>query len=319
MNYYEVLGISQNSSQEEIKKAYRTLSLELHPDRNKDPTAEEKYKSINEAYETLSDVNEKQQYDFMLNNNNNINNLQNPFNMPEFNPFNMFHNLSTHSSGHPFHTGQPNVRIFTTHAPMNQFSGPIDIEQLFSALHCGMSTHIQKPVPIIQPLSITLEQVLTGDTIPVQIEKWSLDNGNKVYEIETVNVDIPKGINDNEVIILREKGNIINEHNIGDIKFTVSVKNHTTFKRSGLDLIYNHTITLKEALCGFKFELPYLNGKTYNINNTSGKVIFPGQIINIKSLGLTKNDSTGGLQIHFTIRFPESLTEPQISQLNTIL
>ena len=314
MNYYELLGITQNSSPEEIKKAYRTLSLELHPDRNKDPKAVEQYKLINVAYETLSDPNEKQKYDFTLNNSH----IQHPFDMPEFNPFSMFHNLSGHSP----QLHHPNIRIFTHNVPMASFgggNGPIDIEQIFHALHGGFATQIQKPVPIIQQLSVTLEQVLTGATIPVQIERWSLDNGNKIYEIETVIVDIPKGMNDNELVILREKGNIINEHNIGDIKFTISIQPHAHFKRSGLDLIYNHTITLKEALCGFKFELPYLNGKTYNINNTSGKVIAPGQIINIPSLGLTRNECTGCLQIHFNINFPTSLTEPQIEQLNNIL
>jgi len=316
MNHYEILGISQNSSAEEIKKAYRTLSLKLHPDRNKEPDAEEKYKLINEAYEILSDINEKQNYDFMLNNNNN-NNLQNPFNNThDFNPFHMFHN-NPHA----------NVRIFT-HSPMNSFNGPIDIEQIFSALHGGgglglglgmHQTNIQKPVPIIHNLSINLEQVLTGVNIPIQIEKWVLEHGNKIYEFETIHVDIPKGVNDNEVIILREKGNVINEHNIGDIKIIISIQNNTSFKRSGLDLIYNHTITLKEALCGFKFELKYLNGKTYNINNTSGKVIIPGHITNIPTLGLTRNDTTGSLQIHFTIEFPTTLTDNQITQLTAIL
>jgi DnaJ-class molecular chaperone len=225
----------------------------------------------------------------------------------------MFHNLSAH---HP----HANIRIFT-HSPMNSFngSGNIDIEQLFSALHGNMATNIQKPLPIIHNLSITLEQVLTGANIPIQIEKWVLEHGNKIYEFETINVEIPKGVNDNEVILLREKGNVINSHNIGDIKIIISIQNNTTFKRCGLDLIYHHTITLKEALCGFKFELTYLNGKTYNINNTSGKVIVPGHVTNIPSLGLTRNDMTGSLQIHFTIDFPMSLTDIQISQLTNIL
>jgi len=316
MNYYETLGIPQNSSADEIKKAYRSLSLKLHPDRNKEPNAEEQYKSINEAYETLSDVTEKQKYDFMLNNGGvggfgGMGGMNHAFNVPEFHPFNMFHNMASSHHG-------PGIRIFT-HSPMNQFQGNIDIEQLFNALHSGMSTHIQKPVPIIQNVSITLEQVLTGATVPVQVEKWIIDNGNKLFELDTIYVDIPKGVAENEIIILREKGNVINEHNIGDIKLTISIQNHTDFKRSGLDLIYTHTITLKESLCGFKFELKYLNGKTYNINNTSGKVIIPGHVTTIPSLGLTRNDISGCLQIHFIIEFPTVLTTTQIEQLQTIL
>lgn len=331
MNYYEILGVAQTASSDEIKKAYRSLSLKLHPDRNKDPNAEDQYKSINVAYETLSDVTEKQKYDMMLQTggigggSGSGGGMFNPFNVPEFHPFgNIFHNFSAGGGGGGGMPGPSNIRIFT-HGPMPQFhaggggGGHIDIEQLFNALHTGMSTHIQKPIPILQNITITLEQVLTGANIPVQIEKWSLDNGTKIFEIDTIYVDIPKGISDNEIIILREKGNSINEHNIGDIKLTVSIQNNTKFKRSGLDLIYTHTITLKESLCGFKFELQYLNGKTYNINNTSGKVIVPGHVTTIPSLGLTRNDISGCLQIHFIIEFPVALTDTQIEQLQQIL
>ena len=61
-DYYEVLGVSRNASQQEIKKAYRKLALQWHPDRNKSPEAEEKFKEINEAYEILSDSQKRQAY-----------------------------------------------------------------------------------------------------------------------------------------------------------------------------------------------------------------------------------------------------------------
>ncbi len=65
MDYYEVLGVSANASQEEIRKTYRQLSLKYHPDRNSDPTATEKYKEINEAYEVLGDTASRHKYDMM--------------------------------------------------------------------------------------------------------------------------------------------------------------------------------------------------------------------------------------------------------------
>lgn len=64
-DYYEILGVSKNASQEEIKQAYRKLALQYHPDRNKSPGAEEKFKEISEAYAVLSDPQKRQQYDAM--------------------------------------------------------------------------------------------------------------------------------------------------------------------------------------------------------------------------------------------------------------
>jgi molecular chaperone DnaJ len=62
-DYYDVLGISKNSTQDEIKRAFRRLAMQYHPDRNKAPDAEQKFKEINEAYEVLSDENRRKTYD----------------------------------------------------------------------------------------------------------------------------------------------------------------------------------------------------------------------------------------------------------------
>ncbi|KAF8782719.1 DnaJ subfamily B member 9 like protein [Argiope bruennichi] len=62
-NYYEILGVDKKASNKEIKKAFRKLAMEYHPDKNKDPDAEEKFRKIAEAYEVLSDENKRQEYD----------------------------------------------------------------------------------------------------------------------------------------------------------------------------------------------------------------------------------------------------------------
>ena len=164
-----------------------------------------------------------------------------------------------------------------------------------------------------------MEQVLTGATVPLDIERWIVENGHKLFEKETLYVDIPKGIDDNEIIIIGEKGNISNDVCRGDIKLFIKVTNNTDLQRQGLDLILEKKITLKESLCGFSFDLKYVNGKNYTINNHSGNIITPGYRKVIPNMGLTRDKRTGNLIIVFDIEFPTKLKEDTLKKLTEIL
>jgi DnaJ-class molecular chaperone len=179
--------------------------------------------------------------------------------------------------------------------------------------------NMQKPTTIIKNVAISMEQVLTGGNIPVEIERWIVESGNKVFEKETLYIPIPKGIDDNEIIVLREKGNTLNEFIKGDVKIFIKVENNSSFERKGLDLHYFKKISLKEALCGFSFDLVYLNGKVYTLNNYSGNIIQPNYNKVIPNMGLTREGHTGNLIITFQIEFPENLEKEKIERLKEIL
>jgi hypothetical protein len=183
----------------------------------------------------------------------------------------------------------------------------------------GFQQSIQKPSPIIKNIVVSMEQVLNGGVFPLEIERWIIENGNKVFENETVYVNIPQGIDDGEMVILRDKGNVLNEHMKGDIKIFVKVVNESVFKRNGLDLIFEKNISLKEALCGFSFEIKYLNGKSYTVNNNKGNIIQPEYRKIYPNMGLTREGHKGNMIIHFHIDFPESLTDEQIKKLSEAL
>jgi DnaJ family protein A protein 2 len=119
--------------------------------------------------------------------------------------------------------------------------------------------------------------------------------------------------------MIKEKGNILNDSIKGDIKLIIKVINNSSFKRQSLDLILNKTISLKDALCGFTFELIYLNGKTYTLNCNGGNIIFPGYKKVLPNMGLTRDNFTGNLIIDFQVQFPDKLTEQQRIQLSEIL
>ena len=105
----------------------------------------------------------------------------------------------------------------------------------------------------------------------------------------------------------------------GDVKTFIKVSNDSSFKRHGLDLDYTHIITLKQALCGFSFEIEHLNGICYKINNTNGTIIHPSYKKTIPKKGMKRDGMEGNLNIHFIIEFPKALSEEAIQQLKLTL
>ena len=118
---------------------------------------------------------------------------------------------------------------------------------------------------------------------------------------------------------MQNKGNIVSDDCKGDIKLFIKIENNTEFQRVGLDLIYEKTISVKEALCSFSFELKYISGKVYTINNSLGNIINHGYRKIIPNMGLSRGEHKGNMIIHFHVEFPEKLTEEQIVKLDAAL
>lgn len=314
-NFYEILEIDKDASDTDIKKAYRALSLKWHPDRNPTPEAHGKFQAINEAYETLSDSAKRAQYNDELNGvRNNVFEMHMDGEMGDLhNIFNMMFN-----GGIP---GMPGMRPGGMPGGIHVFhSGPGGAHFSMGGPGVNIFQQLQKPQPIIQNLQIPFQMAYNGCTIHVPVERWVVKNQVRINETETVYVPIPAGIDDGEIIILRDCGNTINDDLKGDIKFMVSIENNTPFLRQGMDLLYKKTITLKEALVGFSFELQHINGKNICINNHQHRTIVkPGYKKNIPGLGMVRDNNTGAFIIEFTVAFPDTLTEEQLQKLDEIL
>jgi len=317
---YDILEVPKDASEAEIKKAYRKLSLQYHPDRNSDPEAETVFKKVNEAHEILSDSNKRREYDMESNGH--------PFfggggggggqHGAEFHDMNdllrqMFGGgggpMGHPMGGHPM--GGEGFNIFFGGPP--GFGGPMNGHPFFQQ-------QMSKPPPIIKNLKLTLEQVYFGGNFNVDFDKWNVSNNVKIGEHASMNITIPPGIDESEVIVIRDIGNSIENQIKGDLKICIQIENNTEFKRNGLDLNCRRTITLKEALCGFKFDLKHLSGKTLAFNNlTNISVIKPNYTKVVPNLGMNKNGTTGNLIIEFDISFPDVLGDDQIKNLTEIL
>lgn len=299
MNYYNILGVDKTASKDEIKKAFRKMSLKHHPDRGGDA---EQFKKINEAYQILGDNDKRKQYEMRGKNPfNNINGMNMDMDMDPI--LKMFFGGGMPMPGMPGipgMPGMPNIHVFRNGRPVN--------------IH-----QVQKPSPIIKTAIITLNQSYSGITYPLLIERWILINNEKRLEKEKIYINIKKGVDSGEIIMIKEKGNIINNSLKGDIKVHIKVENQTIFTREGLNLKLKKDITLKESLIGFSFDIKHLNGKKYTINNDKGNIIPTNYCKEIEGLGMSRDDNIGKLVIDFNIIFPEKLTDEQIEKIKEIL
>ena len=323
--HYDTLGLDRTASAEDIKKAYRKLSLKLHPD--KPSGDEEKFKELGAAYEILSDAATRRNYDMGGGGSMGGGSMgwgtgrHHPFasrrqgqgGVGEQPPFSgMFSPDDIFSS---FFQGRGQFPDpFSTH--MGQSAGNPHVRIFRNGVHVNVPT--PTPDPIVQTISITLKQSYEGESIPINISRTIVRNQEKVSETETIYVDIPKGMSNNEMIVVKEMGNVINGTK-SDLKIKIVVTTDGTFTRDGLNIMYQKQISLKDALCGFVFELPFINGKVYTINNTAGNIMSPNFLKEIPNMGFTRGSNVGKLVIKFVVVFPTTLPEETIEKLKELL
>jgi len=305
--HYDVLGISETATNAEIKKAYRQLSLLHHPDRNPGKTdISGKFQKINGAYEAIGDETKRREYD-----------------MERTSPFGPLggggQGIDEIIANLFFGGGMGQMHRMSQNPMFPQPHGFPGIKIFRNGSQMSFQQQQEKPSPVVKTVVVSMEQVLNGGTIPVEIERWLIENNNKIFETEVLYVQIPKGVDDNEIIALKDKGNVVGDDCKGDVKIFIKVENNSMFKRHGLDLIVEKRITLKEALCGFSFELKYINGKTYTINNASGSIIKPDFKKLIPGMGLERDGHKGGIIIAFIVDFPDRLDEQVIEKLSELL
>jgi DnaJ family protein A protein 2 len=315
-NLYERLSLSRDASATEIKKAFHKLSLKYHPDRNKDSKESTKmFQTIGEAYETLGDSVKKRQYDLSQSLG------MDGTSMPQFeNMEELFSNLFG-MGGMSAMGGMPGMSFMDRGGGFPNI--PLGGKMKFSVFHNGVPVNMDmgpsKPTSITKRIQIDIDLVLVGGKVPVEYDRWVLEGGIKRNETTKIYVDIIQGIDNNETIVMKDVGNIIHDNCIGDLKIIIEVRNDSEYIRNGLNLMIDKTISLKDALCGFSFELKYLNGKSYTITNKEGSIVVPEYTKLLPNMGLQRGDVRGQLMIRFHVEFPKSLDEDTIHKLKDLL
>ena len=290
-----------NPMDTDIKKAYRKLSMKHHPDRNQGSAeSAELFKDVNNAFSYLTNKN-GEQHDETLDNLFNGGMQHGSVNVNDiFQAMfanNAFGDIINHATSDEINGNGIHYKVFHNGFPPNM-------------------PNLRKPPPIIHNLEISFQQAYTGCSLPLNIERWIGEPGMN-NEKETIYVEIPPGVDHNELIILRDKGNIINDNLKGDVKTFIKILNDTQFKREGIDLIIEKPISIKDALCGFSFNIEHLSGKSYTLRNS--KVISPNTRTSINNMGFKRGNNTGKLDIIFNVIFPEDYTPEIKKKLEDIL
>ena len=238
-DYYDILGVNKNASDEELKKAYRKLAMKYHPDRNPNKKeAEERFKELNEAYAVLSDKEKRKQYDTF-----GQEGFRQRFSQEDifrgFDFEDIFSNLFGGRGRREFRSGG---------------RGGFDFSDLFGrGGYQDMGRVPQKGEDMYYEWPITLEEAAFGGE-----KKVSLPKGGKVEEIY---VKIPPGIPSGKKLRVAGKGAAgRNGGPPGDLYLQISIRNHPIFVREGDDLIVEKEIAFSEAVLGTTMEVPTLEG-----------------------------------------------------------
>lgn len=282
-DYYATLGVAKGAADKDIKKAFRKLARESHPDNNPgDPSAEQRFKEINEAYDVLSDPEQRKEYDHVR----------------EMGYF----------VGGPS-GGQQYVRVEDLFGGGGGGAGsPFD---LFGGLGdlFGRTTQ-RRPQPmqgrdVATDVSLSFHEALAGSTRTVSM------NGS------TVKVKIPQGISDGSRVRVAGKGEPgANGGPPGDLYVRVHVAEHPIFKRSGkTDLSIEVPITFTEAALGATIDVPTLEGKT-RIKIPPGTQ--SGQTFKVSGKGVATSRRTGDLLVTVEVTVPKHLTDEERSILEKL-
>lgn len=345
-DYYEILGVAKSASADEIKKAYRKVAMQFHPDRNPgDKAAEEKFKEAAEAYEVLSDGEKKGQYDRYghagvnsrgggahgMNMDDIFSNFGDIFGDDIFGSF--FGGGRQRSGGRARGTRGSNLRIklkmnfeeiakganktvkvkkYTTCTTCSG-SGAKDKNAVQTCSTCSGSGQVRKVTNTFlgQMQTVGTCPSCNGEGSTITSKCTSCKGEGRVYTEETISIDIPAGVADGMQLSLSGKGNAGERGGAyGDLIVLVEEEPHPELQRDNLNVIYDMYISFTDAVFGANPEVPTIDGRA-KLKIPAGTQ--SGKIFRLKGKGFPSLNSyeRGDQLVHVNVWTPQELTNEE--------
>jgi molecular chaperone DnaJ len=265
-DFYKVLGVDKKASADEIKKKYRSLARDLHPDKNQGNVAlEEKFKAVSEAYDILSDSKKRAEYDEARS---------------------MFERGGFRA---PTGGGQYQGGDFS-----DMFGGG-NPQDIFANLFGGGGRRGPRKGSDLQTEStITFKESVFGTTLDLKLNT----DGNGP---QNISARVPAGVNDGAKIRVKGKG-APGEGGAGDLFIQLHVKPHPIFSRKGEHLTLTLPVTFGEAALGADLKVPTLSGDDVTVRLAPGTPT--GRVLRVKGRGIKKGAITGDLLITIEVQVP---------------
>jgi molecular chaperone DnaJ len=286
-DFYKILGVAKDASDADIKKAYRKLAREHHPDTNSGNTAsEKKFKDISEAYSVLSDPDERQQYDAIRAMGGGARFAPGGAGAANGGFEDLFGGLFTGNTGR--HAGG-----------FNPSAGgiPPEFADLFGGGfgQTGFQRAPQKGADRTASTSISFAGSIKGTTI-----------GLREPSGDVIDVRVPAGIKDGQKVRVRGKGQPGPAGN-GDLVVTVSVQPHAFYTRDGDNLRIHVPVTFPEAALGADIEVPTIEGEKVRVRVPAGTP--SGRTLRVKGKGVKTSKGTGDLLVTIDVAVPKNLNK----------
>ena len=347
-DYYEVLGVGKDATPEELKKAYRKLAMQYHPDRNPgNKEAEEKFKEAAEAYEVLSDPDKKARYDqFGFSGMNGAGGYGGQ-GMSMEDIFSQFGDLfadfglgsffsggfggSTHAGGTVRQRGA-NIRVkvkLTLQDIEKGVKKKIKVSKYVPCEHChgsGSENGETETCPtckgrgqVLRTVNSLFGQMQTASTCPscggtgkVIKKKCTHCNGEGIVKgEEVIDIDIPAGVGEGMQLTLRGKGGAGAHNGInGDLLVLIEEEKHPELTRDGNNLIYNLVISVPQAILGTEAEVPTVSGRV-KVKITPGTQSGKTLRIRGKGLPILNGYGTGDLLVNVNVWIPKKVTKDE--------
>ncbi len=277
-DFYQVLGVDKKASADEIKKRYRSLARDLHPDKNQgDPAREEKFKAVSEAYDILSDSKKRAEYD----------EARAMFERGGFRA----------PTGGGFQGGDFSD-LFGGGNPQDIFAN------LFGG---GMRRGPRKGADLQTEATITFKEAIFGTTLDLRLN----NDGNGP---QNISARVPAGVNDGAKIRVKGKG-APGEAGPGDLFIELHVKPHAIFSRKGENLLLTLPVTFAEAALGADLKVPTLAGDDVTVRLAAGTPT--GRVLRVKGRGIKKGAVTGDLLITIEVQVPRRLEGKALDAIKT--